>query len=84
MFPYTRSRVLVAYNINEKKEDFCVTIKDVLILFSRGKDSFLSTLIILNKEYRVNLVIFDNGQKLKSKNILIGAKKIKNKFGEDK
>ena len=59
-------------------------MKDVLILFSGGKDSFLSTLIMLNKGYRVNLVTFDNGQELKSKNVLIGAKKIKNKFGEDK
>ena len=59
-------------------------MKDVLILFSGGKDSFLSTLIMLNKGYRVNLVTFDNGQELKRKNELIGAKKIKNKFGEDK
>ena len=59
-------------------------MKDVLILFSGGKDSFLSTLIMLNKGYRVNLVTFDNGQELKRKNVLIGAKKIKNKFGEDK
>lgn len=59
-------------------------MKEVLILFSGGKDSFLSTLIMLNKGYRVNLVTFDNGQELKSKNVLIGAKKIKNKFGEDK
>lgn len=59
-------------------------MKDVLILFSGGKDSFLSTLIMLNKGYRVNLVTFDNSQELNSKNVLIGAKKIKNIFGEDK
>ncbi len=59
-------------------------MKDVLILFFGGKDSFLSTLIMLNKGYKVNLITFDNGQELNSKNVLIGAKKIKNLFGNDK
>ena len=59
-------------------------MKDALILFSGGKDSFLSTLIMLDKGYRVNLVTFDNGVELKSENVLIGAKKIKSKFGDEK
>lgn len=37
------------------------------MLFSGGKDSFLSTLMMLNKGYKINLVTFDNGQELKSK-----------------
>ena len=52
-------------------------MKETLILFSGGKDSFLSTLIMIDKGYKVNLVTFDNGQELKSKNALIGAKKYK-------
>lgn len=59
-------------------------MKETLILFSGGKDSFLSTLIMIDKGYKVNLVTFDNGQELKSKNALIGAKKIQKKYGSDK
>ena len=59
-------------------------MKETLILFSGGKDSFLSTLIMLVKGYKVNLVTFDNGQELKSKNVLIGAKRIQKKYGSDK
>lgn len=59
-------------------------MKETLILFSGGKDSFLSTLIMLDKGYKVNLVTFDNGQELKSKNILIGAKRIQKKYGSNK
>ena len=51
-------------------------MNEALILFSGGKDSFLSTLIMLDKCYKVNLVTFDNGCELKSKNVLIGAKRI--------
>ncbi len=39
---------------------------------------------MLNKGYKVNLITFDNGQELNRKNVLIGAKKIKNLFGNDK
>ena len=51
-------------------------MNEALILFSGGKDSFLSTLIMLDKGYKANLVTFDNGCELKSKNVLIGAKRI--------
>ena len=48
----------------------------IAVGLSGGKDSFLSTLIMLDKGYKVNLVTFDNGCELKSKNVLIGAKRI--------
>lgn len=35
-------------------------MKEALILFSGGKDSVLSTLMMLDKGYKVNLVTFDN------------------------
>lgn len=59
-------------------------MKEVLILFSGGKDSFLSTLMMLDKGYKVNLVVFDNGYELKIKNVLIGAKKFQKKYGIDR
>ena len=37
---------------------------------------------MLDKGYRVNLVTFDNGQELKCQNVLVGARKIKKKFGD--
>lgn len=59
-------------------------MKETLILFSGGKDSFLATLLMLEKGYKANLVTFDNGYELKCKNVLIGAKRIQKKYGTDK
>lgn len=59
-------------------------MKEALILFSGGKDSFLSTLMMLDQGYKVNLVTFDNGHELNIKNVLIGTKKIQKKYGSDK
>ena len=59
-------------------------MKEALILFSGGKDSFLSTLMMLDQGYKVNLVTFDNGHELNIKKVLIGAKKIQKKYGSDK
>ncbi len=59
-------------------------MKEALVLFSGGKDSFLSTLLMLEKGYKVNLVTFDNGYELKCRNVLIGAKRIQKKYGTDK
>lgn len=59
-------------------------MKEALVLFSGGKDSFLSTLIMLEKGYKVNLVTFSNGLDLKSNNVLLGAKRIQKKYGLDR
>lgn len=59
-------------------------MKNALILFSGGKDSFLSTLLTLEKGYNVFLVTYDNGLELMSKNSLVGAKRIQKKYGEDR
>lgn len=59
-------------------------MKETLILFSGGKDSFLSALIAIEKGYRVNLITFDNGCELNVGNVLVGAKRIKKKFGSKK
>lgn len=65
----SKNRLLVRMEV-------CYIMKEALILFSGGKDSFLSTLLMLDKGYNVNLVTFDNGYDLKSENVLIGAKRI--------
>lgn len=52
-------------------------MKESLILFLGGKDSFLSTLLMLKKGFKVNLVTFDNGYELKCNNVLYGTKQIK-------
>ena len=59
-------------------------MKEVLVLFSGGKDSFLSTLLMLEKGYRVNLVTYDNGCELMCENVLTGAKRIQKKYGKDR
>jgi len=55
-------------------------MKESLILFSGGKDSFLATLLMLEKGYKVNLITFDNGYELQCKNVLTGAKRIQKKI----
>ena len=59
-------------------------MEEVLVLFSGGKDSFLSTLIMLDMGYKINLVTFDNGCELKCNNALLGAKRIQKKYGADR
>lgn len=59
-------------------------MKEALILFSGGKDSFLSTLLILEKGYKVNLITYENGCGLKAENAIDGAKRIQDKYGKDK
>lgn len=59
-------------------------MKEALILFSGGKDSFLSTLLMIEKGYKVHLVTYENGCGLKASNALHGAKRILKKYGEDR
>ena len=40
--------------------------KNALVLFSGGKDSFYTTLLILEKGYNVKLLTYENGCGLKS------------------
>lgn len=61
-----------------------IKMKEALILFSGGKDSFLSALKTLEKGYTINLITFQNGMELNTKNILVGAKRIQKKFGTER
>ncbi len=58
--------------------------EEVLVLFSGGKDSFLLTLLLIEKGYNVNLVTFENICEIKSKNAIKQAKRIQNKYGKIK
>lgn len=59
-------------------------MKQALILFSGGKDSFLATLLMIEKGYKVNLVTYENSCGLMTKNSLHGAKRILKKYGDEK
>lgn len=59
-------------------------MKNVLVLFSGGKDSFYLTLLMLEKGYNVKLVTYENGCGLKSENAIETAKRIQKKYGDDK
>ena len=55
-----------------------------LVLFSGGKDSFLLTLLLLERGYNVVLVNYENGCGLKSENAIETAKRIQCKYGNDR
>ncbi len=59
-------------------------MKEALALFSGGKDSFLATLLMIEKGYKVNLVTYENGCGLKATNALHTAKRILKKYGKEK
>ncbi len=58
--------------------------KDVLLLFSGGKDSFLCACKLLNNGYNIYLVTYENGFGLKSENVNNGVERLINKFGLDR
>lgn len=54
---------------------------EAIILFSGGKDSFLSTLKMLEQGYNVNLITYENGCGLQSKNVKYNINKLIKKYG---
>lgn len=59
-------------------------MKECLVLFSGGKDSFLSTIYLIEQGYKVCLVHFDNGQTIGINNIKYGYERLIKKYGKDK
>ena len=59
-------------------------MKECLVLFSGGKDSFLSTIYLIEQGYKVILVHFDNGQTIGINNVKIGYKRLLKKYGSEK
>ena len=59
-------------------------MKKVLVLFSGGKDSMLSTVLLIEQGFETVLVHYDNSLELGSKNAKNGYKRLIKKYGDDK
>ena len=59
-------------------------MKKVLVLFSGGKDSMLSAILLIEQGYEVVLVHYDNSFEIGSNNVEDGYKRLVKKYGNDK
>ncbi len=59
-------------------------MQEVLVLFSGGKDSLLSTIRYLDNGYKTYLVTYDNACGIGTKNALTTAKRLVKKYGKEK
>lgn len=59
-------------------------LKKTILLFSGGKDSFLSACYLIEKGFRIFMVTFENGAGLQAYNSEHGAKRIIERYGEDR
>lgn len=59
-------------------------MKKVLVLFSGGKDSMLSTILLVEQGFEAVLVHYDNSLELGSKNVKKGYERLIKKYGENK
>lgn len=55
-------------------------MKEVMVLFSGGKDSLLATVRYLDKGYKVYLVTYDNSYSLGGNNVLTTAKRLEERY----
>jgi len=58
--------------------------KKIIVLFSGGKDSFLSTCLVIEQGFKALMVTFDNGAGLSGTNSANGAERIIKKYGSNK
>ena len=59
-------------------------MEKVLVLYSGGKDSMLSTCLLIEQGYQVYLVHYDNSFEIGSNNVKNGFKRLEKKYGSDK
>lgn len=59
-------------------------MKKALVLFSGGKDSMLSAILLIEQGFQVYLVHYDNSFEIGSKNVTNGFKRLEKKYGSDK
>ena len=59
-------------------------MKRVLVLYSGGKDSLLSTLLLIEQGYQVYLVHYDNAYEIGKVNVKKGFKRLEKKYGSEK
>ena len=60
------------------------TKKEAIVLFSGGKDSFLTVCLMIEKGFKVHMVNFKTVASIGDQNVLIGAKRIIEKYGDEK
>lgn len=58
--------------------------KEAIVLFSGGKDSFLTVCMLIEKGYKVNMVNFKTVASIGDSNVSIGAERIIKKYGTEK
>lgn len=59
-------------------------MKKVLVLYSGGKDSMLSAMLLIEQGYQVYLVHYDNSLEIGCNNVKSGVKRLEKKYGNDK
>ena len=59
-------------------------MKKALVLYSGGKDSMLSAMLLVEQGYQVYLVHYDNSFEIGSNNVKRGFKRLEKKYGSDK
>lgn len=59
-------------------------MKECLVLFSGGKDSLLSAILLIEQGYKVKLVHYDNMCTIGCSNVENGYKRLLKKYGSDK
>jgi len=58
--------------------------KEVILLFSGGRDSFLAGCYLMEEDFKIYMVTFENGVGLAAHNAEHGAKRIVKRYGKDK
>jgi len=59
-------------------------MKEVLLLYSGGKDSLLSAYYLMRQGYHVNLIHYDNCSMVGTENIKHGVELLEKRFGKDR
>ena len=59
-------------------------MEKVLVLYSGGKDSMLSAMLLIEQGYQVYLIHYDNSLEIGSNNVKNGFKRLEKKYGSDK
>ncbi len=58
-------------------------MKDILVFFSGGKDSFITACMCIEMGYHVKLISFNNGCMVAEENILDSVNRLVNRYGKD-
>jgi len=61
-----------------------VNMERCLVLFSGGKDSFISTCKMVEEGYQVSLISFNNGAVVGEENLLHGVTRLQNRYGKER